>query len=595
MPSAAQSPPRPVVRLLPQLADFAARHYGDAPFLMRWATVGREPWTFSEAARRLHASTALLEREGVKAGDRVAIQSENRPEWGLAYLAALEAGAVVVPLDALLKEHEVGEIILQSEARFCVVSARQRPVVERARDSRLPSLRLLSLDPCDDLPSWPVAQERFPDDGPRPERASPDDLAVLLFASGTAGQAKAVMLSHPNLLHNVEALMRAIPYVVLRRLCLARGTLRPSGMSASPARFKPPCCPNPGRPFHCCAEGWRFKRIGFFTRLAAPNRIQRCQCSHCRRTFSTQTFSPTYWLRHPELLQPLFFRLLACSGFRQLAREFAVSHTTILGQSARLGRHCLLFQHCHRPRAAPAEPLVLDGFESFEFSQYHPCHFHVVVGQESHFFYSFTDLELRRKGRMTARQRDRRRWFEQHFGQPDSRSIEVEVAQALQLVVPPGSLTELHSDGHPACPRALNRLAEHRFRHRVTPGSAPRTTANALFPVNLLDLLIRHGSANHKRETIAFSKRRQSAIERLAVLQVWRNFIKPFSERRRSSFTPAECLWLCERRLAVAEVLKRRLLPSQVRLPERLERYYRREVPTRRIPRGVRHRLRCAD
>jgi long-chain acyl-CoA synthetase len=212
VPPATKSPPRPVVRLLPQLADFAAQHYGDTPFLLRWTPSGWEPWSFSEAAHRLHAFTALLEREGVKVGDRVAIQSENRPEWGLAYLAALEAGAVVVPLDALLKEQEVGEILVQSGARFCVVSARQRPVVERARDSRLPGLRLLSLDPCDDLPSWPVAQERFPDERPRPERASPDDLAVLLFTSGTTGQAKAVMLSHANLLHNVEALLRAIPY-----------------------------------------------------------------------------------------------------------------------------------------------------------------------------------------------------------------------------------------------------------------------------------------------------------------------------------------------------------------------------------------------
>jgi transposase-like protein len=366
-------------------------------------------------------------------------------------------------------------------------------------------------------------------------------------------------------------------------------------MSAPSACWQPPCCPNPDCPFHCGTEGWRFKRIGCFTRRAAPHRIQRYQCRRCRRAFSTQTFSPTYWLRHPQLLQPLFFRLLACSGFRQIAREFAVSPTTILGQSARLGRHCLLFQHDHRPRTAPAEPLVLDGFESFEFSQYHPCHFHLVVGQQSHFFYSFTDSELRRKGRMSAQQRGRRSWIEQHFGRPDPRSIELEVAQALQLVVPPATLVELHSDDHPAYPRALKRLAEHRFHHRVTPGSAPRTTANALFPVNLLDLLIRHGGANHKRETIAFSKRRQSAIERLAVLQVWRNFIKPFSERRRNSLTPAERLRLCMRRLTVAEVLQRRLLPSQVRLPERLERYYRREVLTRRIPHGARHRRRYVD
>ena len=212
MQTASHSPPRPAVRLIPQLADFAARQYGDTPFVLRWTPAGWEPWGFVESARRMHAFTALLEREGVKPGDRVAIQSENRSEWGLAYLAALEAGAVVVPLDALLKEQEVGEILLQSGARYCVVSARQRPVVERVKETRLPELRLLSLDACDDLPSWPEAQQSFPAETARPERASPDDLAVLLFTSGTTGQAKGVMLSHSNLLYNVEAVARAIPY-----------------------------------------------------------------------------------------------------------------------------------------------------------------------------------------------------------------------------------------------------------------------------------------------------------------------------------------------------------------------------------------------
>lgn len=218
MQSAPHSAPRPIVRLLPQLADYAARQFGDSPFLLRWTPSGWEPWSFRESARRLHAFTALLEREGVKPGDRVGIQSENRPEWGLAYLAAVEAGAVVVPLDALLKEHEVGEILSQSGASFCIVSDRLRPVVDRVRESRLPGLRLLSLDASEDLPSWPQAQDLFPDEKPRPERAQPDDLAVLLFTSGTTGQAKAVMLSHSNLLHNVEGIRRFIPYGLSDRM-----------------------------------------------------------------------------------------------------------------------------------------------------------------------------------------------------------------------------------------------------------------------------------------------------------------------------------------------------------------------------------------
>jgi hypothetical protein len=106
--------------------------------------------------------------------------------------------------------------------------------------------------------------------------------------------------------------------------------------------------------------------------------------------------------------------------------------------------------------------------------------------------------------------------------------------------------------------------------------------------VNLADLLIRHSSANHKRETIAFSKRRQSAAERLAILLVWRNTMKSFSERRQDA-SPAQRLGLLPRRLQVEDVLARRLFPTQIELPPRWAAYYWREIPTRRIPNGARH------
>jgi long-chain acyl-CoA synthetase len=192
--------------------EYAAREYQDGPCLLRRSPDGWESWSFVEAARRMHAFTALLEREGVRPGDRVGLQSENRSEWGLAYLAVIEAGGVAVPLDALLKEQEVGEILTQAGARLAIVSARQRSVLEHVREARLPELRLVSLDECDDLPSWPEAQSAFPDERPREERSGPDDLAVVLFTSGTTGQAKGVMLSHSNLLHNVEGIERIIPY-----------------------------------------------------------------------------------------------------------------------------------------------------------------------------------------------------------------------------------------------------------------------------------------------------------------------------------------------------------------------------------------------
>ncbi|HVP28334.1 MAG TPA: hypothetical protein VMW35_04145 [Myxococcota bacterium] len=292
----------------------------------------------------------------------------------------------------------------------------------------------------------------------------------------------------------------------------------------------------------------------------------------------------SYWLRQPELPRAIFLRVLACSAYRQIARDLGVSPTTVQRQVERLGRHCLLFHERLRPKGPAPEPLVVDGFESFEFSQYTPIHLHTAAGAVSHFFYGFTDSELRRKGRMSAAQRRRRAALEVRYGRPDPKSIEHEMAALLAILVPPDSRQELHSDDHPAYPRALRRLGEsRRFDHRVTPASARRTSRNPLFPANLLDLLIRHSSANHKRETIAFSKRRQGAADRLWVFAVWRNALKSWSERRRDA-TPAQRLGLLPRRLAVEDVLASRLFPSRIRLPPRWERYYWRNTQTRRLP-----------
>ena len=81
---------------------------------------------------------------------------------------------------------------------------------------------------------------------------------------------------------------------------------------------------------------------------------------------------------------------------------------------------------------------------------------------------------------------------------------------------PSGGVAAIDSDEHPAYAQAFRRLRNRRIQHRTTSSRAPRCARNPLFPVNLADLLLRHCGANHKRETIAFSKRRQSAAYRLA-------------------------------------------------------------------------------
>ena len=357
--------------------------------------------------------------------------------------------------------------------------------------------------------------------------------------------------------------------------------------------FIPPFCPRPHCRFHLDPTGWQWIHFGSYSRQCHPRLIPRFRCRHCRSTFSSQTFSTTYYLKRPELLAPAFHRLIACSGYRQIAREARCAPSTVMSHAARLGRHALLFLHQHRPRGPVQEPLVIDGFESFAYSQYHPLHLNLAVGAESHYAYAVTHTELRRKGRMTAVQRRRREALERTLGRPQPGALTADVEQLVRLAAPSPQPLVIRSDEHPAYPRALRRLPGWSIRHECTPSVAARTPGNPLFPVNLIDLLLRHNSANHKRETIAFSKRHQSVVERAALLLLWRNFSKRFSENHDGG-TPAMRVGISKTPLSIERLLRERLFPEQVKLPRLYRSYYQRKVPTARIARPRLHQLRLA-
>src|SRR5512132_874779 len=344
-------------------------------------------------------------------------------------------------------------------------------------------------------------------------------------------------------------------------------------MTDSARPFVPPFCPRTDCRFHRSSVGWSWIRYGHYTRQCAPRRIPRFRCVHCRATFSSQTFSTTYFLKRPELLPRFFHRLLACSGYRQIAREARCNPTTVMGQAARLGRHALLYLAQHRPQGLVAEPLVIDGFESFAHSHFQPLHLNTVVGADSHFVYGFTQVTLRRKGRMTDKQKRLRKELEERCGRPDPKGIEREMATALRIAVPEPQELEIRSDEHPAYPRSFRLLKGYAIEHRQTPSVQARTPQNPLFPVNLLDLLLRHNSANHKRETIAFTKR--------------------FSENHDGG-TPAMRLELRETPLSPEELLRERLFPSRVELPKRWREYYGRLIDTADVKNPRRHALKRA-
>ena len=283
-------------------------------------------------------------------------------------------------------------------------------------------------------------------------------------------------------------------------------------------------------------------------------------------------------------------KVTGCMCNRQIARELKASPSTVDRQISRLARHCLLFHQRVTQDIEPPTEVVVDGFESFELSQYFPIHHHVAVEKDTDFFIYFTDSPLRRKGRMTKEQKKRRQHLENVLGRPDPKAIEKDMKELIEVTLKDAASAVVYSDDHRAYPRSIKQI-DCQIQHKITPGKEHRDRNNPLWPVNLLDLLIRHSSSNHKRETIAWSKRRQGSAERLAIMLVWRNYMKGRREKERGSPTPAMVKGLTDRPLEIEDILDGRIFRSDQELPPRWAEYYEQRVETAALGKNRQHEL----
>jgi transposase-like protein len=357
--------------------------------------------------------------------------------------------------------------------------------------------------------------------------------------------------------------------------------------------WTPPHCPNPDCPFHRPdPDNWRYRRRGTFRRQSPPYRIQRFECLSCHRLFSTATFCTSYWLKRPELLA--WIAELAVGGManRQIARALRCAPSTVDLQLSRLGRHCLLFQRQVPLPPSTCRDIVFDGLVSFEHSQFYPFEILAAVDTDTSFILHVTDAPLRRSGRMTAAQKVKRTKLEAELGRPAPQAVLNGAQEVLREAVVGAERAIVRSDEHQAYPRALRGLPCP-YTHRRTSSKDRRNRHNELFEVNALDMFIRHSNANHRRETIAFAKRRQGAMERVALFTVWKNWVKRRWEKRCRQ-TPAMLMGLASKVLRFEEILGRRLFPDQVDLPASWQGYYWRRVETPVLGTNRRHALKYA-
>ena len=196
---------------LPQLLEKTAQRYEDLPFLCRFENEKITGYSFREVYQTAFRLAAGLKKLGIGKGDRVGLLSENRPEWGISYLGIQAAGAAVVPMDPGLKPQEIAQIFEMAELKGLIISEKFfTPEAENIRQiwGKNKLACVVNLDGG--------SSEKYAVDwktlafGPEmvlQPPIEPDDLAALIFTSGTTGTSKGVMLTHKNLVANVWSVL----------------------------------------------------------------------------------------------------------------------------------------------------------------------------------------------------------------------------------------------------------------------------------------------------------------------------------------------------------------------------------------------------
>jgi long-chain acyl-CoA synthetase len=166
---------------------------------------GNRAYSYAEVGHNARwVASHLREKFGVKAGARVGLWLKNCPEFVPAFFGILEAGGVVVPINNFLKNDEVS-YVLSDAGIDLLITDHELGTHHRALEHSRPQLKLLRIEDFESqhghVPDVTPQPSSFPT-GPRRGGA---DLAAIIYTSGTTGHPKGAMLSHNNLLHNVES------------------------------------------------------------------------------------------------------------------------------------------------------------------------------------------------------------------------------------------------------------------------------------------------------------------------------------------------------------------------------------------------------
>lgn len=176
---------------LPEMFSISARRFKSRPCLTDFEGEygSKNTLTYSQTERKILKLASWFSGNGVVKGDRIAVSGKNSPEWAVVFFAAMYAGAVVVPIDYGLHDSEIENLLNTAEPKFLFID-------EEKFEHFAQRETVFSLSPKF---SEKYVYNLSSENAGALDMPSEDDLAAILFTSGTTGNPKGVMLTHKNL------------------------------------------------------------------------------------------------------------------------------------------------------------------------------------------------------------------------------------------------------------------------------------------------------------------------------------------------------------------------------------------------------------
>ncbi len=197
----------PVINSIQQMLLESARIYGDKLALRDLNETPIPKVSFNSLEENVLRFGAALRKLGIQERDHIAVIGENRVQWAISYLTALAFNLVVVPVDKNLGANEILNILHESEASSVVFTNTYDPMFREKRPSLKRLKHYISMDlgkQEDGIHSMAEMISKTPAlDKTKLPAINPDEMAVIIFTSGTLGRAKGVMLSQKNLASNL--------------------------------------------------------------------------------------------------------------------------------------------------------------------------------------------------------------------------------------------------------------------------------------------------------------------------------------------------------------------------------------------------------